>query len=47
MNLFVYVAVVAVGIFLVAEILVAYQKYQMRKQFIEELDKGGKDRTSS
>jgi hypothetical protein len=31
--------VAAIGIAVVAEVLVAYQKYQMKKQFIDELDR--------
>jgi hypothetical protein len=41
MNVFAVVAVIAIGIFVVAEILTAYQKYQMKKQFLGELDKKG------
>jgi hypothetical protein len=39
MNIFALVAVVAIGVFVVAEVLIAYQKYQMKKQFLDELDK--------
>ena len=39
MNLFAIVAVIAIGIFVVAEVLIAWQKYQMKKQFLDELDK--------
>ena len=39
MNPYVYVAVAAISVFIVAEILVAYQKYQMKKQFLEDLDR--------
>lgn len=42
MNIFAVVAVIAVGVFLVAEILIQYQKFQMKKMFLEEMDK--KDR---
>jgi hypothetical protein len=38
LNPFVYVAVVAIAVLVVAEVLVAYQKYQMKKQFMEELE---------
>lgn len=31
--------VAAIGIAVVAEVLVAYQKYQMKKQAIDELDR--------
>lgn len=37
MNLFALVAVVAISIFALAEVLVAYKKYQLRKQFVEEM----------
>lgn len=30
--------VTAIGIAVVAEVLVAYQKYQMKKQFVDQLD---------
>jgi hypothetical protein len=39
MNVFAIVAVIAIGVFVVAEVLVSYQKYQMKKQFLDELDK--------
>ncbi|MGA2874033.1 MAG: hypothetical protein ABSE82_00725 [Nitrososphaerales archaeon] len=39
MNIFAIVAVIAIGVFVVAEVLIAYQKYQMKKQFLAELDK--------
>jgi hypothetical protein len=32
------VIIVSLSIFVVAEILIAYQKYQLKKRFIEELD---------
>lgn len=39
MNVLIYVFIIlAIGIAIVAEILVAYQKYLMKKQFVEELD---------
>jgi hypothetical protein len=38
MNLFAIVAVIAIGVFVVAEVLIAYQKYQLKKQFLDELD---------
>jgi cell division protein FtsL len=31
--------VVAISLAIIAEILVAYQKYQMKKQFVDELDR--------
>ena len=38
-----YILIVgAIGLAIAAEVLVAYQKYQMKKQFMEELDQ--KDR---
>ena len=39
MNIFAIVAVIAIGVFVVAEVLVAYQKYQMKKMFLEQMDK--------
>ncbi|MDH2900575.1 MAG: hypothetical protein PXY39_06345 [archaeon] len=40
MDPLVYVFIIlAIGIAIVAEILVAYQKYLMKKQFAEELDR--------
>ncbi len=39
MNVFAIVAVIAVSVFVVAEVLIAYQKYQMKRQFLDELDK--------
>lgn len=43
MDPLIYVFIVlAIGVAIIAEILVAYQKYQMKKQFVEELDR--KDR---
>ncbi len=35
----VYVAIiVALSLFAVAEVLIAYQKYQLKKQYVKELD---------
>lgn len=42
MNIFAIVAVIAVGVFLIAEVLISYQKFQMKKMFLDEMDK--KDR---
>ena len=39
MNPYIYVAAIAIGVFVVAEILVAYQKYQLKKQFLKDLDR--------
>jgi hypothetical protein len=40
MDTLIYVFIIlAIGIAIVAEILVAYQKYLMKKQFVEELDR--------
>ena len=40
MDSLIYVFIIlAIGIAIVAEILVAYQKYLMKKQFVEELDR--------
>jgi len=39
MNFFAIVAVIAIGVFVVVEVLIAYQKYQLKKQFLEEMDK--------
>jgi hypothetical protein len=40
MNPLFYVLIIgAIGLAIVAEVLVAYQKYQMKKQFMEELDR--------
>jgi hypothetical protein len=40
MDPLIYVFIVfAIGLAVVAEVLVAYQKYQMKKQFVEELDR--------
>ncbi|MHB2037291.1 MAG: hypothetical protein ACYCPW_11210 [Nitrososphaerales archaeon] len=41
MNVFAIVAVIAIGVFVAVEVLVAYQKYQLKKHFLDELD--GKD----
>jgi hypothetical protein len=38
MNPFAIVAVIAVGILALAEILVSYQKSQMKKDFLRDLD---------
>ena len=37
--IYIILLVAAIGIAVVAEVLVAYQKYQMKKQFIDELDR--------
>lgn len=37
-EIYVVFIIVAIGIAVVAEIMVAYQKYQMKKQFVEELN---------
>ena len=37
--IYIVLLVAAIGIAVVAEVLVAYQKYQMKKQFIDELDR--------
>jgi TRAP-type C4-dicarboxylate transport system permease small subunit len=35
----VYVAIIAaLSLFVVAEVLIAYQKYQLKKRYVEELD---------
>ncbi len=40
MSPLIYIFIVlAIGVAIVAEILAAYQKYQMKKQFVEELDR--------
>lgn len=39
MNPYIYVAAIAIGVFALAEILAAYQKYQLKKQFLDELDR--------
>ncbi len=39
--------VAAIGIAVVAEVLVAYQKYQMKKQFTDELNQRENEKTSS
>jgi hypothetical protein len=36
-EVYALVAVVAVGVLILAEVLVAYQKYRMKKQFLENL----------
>jgi hypothetical protein len=44
-NILIYVFIIlAIGIAIIAEILVAYQKYQMKKQFVEELDHKDNDK---
>lgn len=40
MNLYSTIAVAAIAILSIAEILIAYQKYQMKKQFLDDLDHG-------
>ena len=42
MNIFAIVAVLAIGVFVAVEVLIAYQKYQLKKNFLDELD--GNDR---
>ncbi len=43
MNTLIYIFIIlAIGIAIVAEVLVAYQKYLMKKQFVEELDRTDK-----
>ena len=37
-EIYVGFIIIAIGVAVVAEIMVAYQKYQMKKQFVEELD---------
>lgn len=39
MNFFAIVAVIAIGVFVIAEVLVSYQKYQLKKIFLEQMDK--------
>jgi len=39
MNIFPIIAALAVAVFGIAEILVEYEKRQMKKQFIQELDR--------
>jgi len=41
MNIFAIVAVLAIGVFVAVEVLIAYQKYQLKKNFLDALD--GKD----
>jgi C4-dicarboxylate transporter len=42
-DIFIYVFIIlAIGIAIVAEILVAWQKYLMKKQFVEELNRKDK-----
>jgi hypothetical protein len=37
------VAVIALSVFVVAEVLVSYQKYQLKKQFLKEMEGKGED----
>ncbi|HXQ93423.1 MAG TPA: hypothetical protein VN739_10500 [Nitrososphaerales archaeon] len=43
MNVFAVLAVVGIATLASAEILISIQKSQMKKQFLEELDRQGKD----
>ena len=43
-SLVYFFIVLAIGVAIVAEILVAYQKYLMKKQFVEELNKEDAER---
>ena len=45
-NPYIYVAAIAIGVFAVAEILAAYQKYLLKKQFLEQLDSQEEKRDS-
>lgn len=38
MNLYAVIALVAIGAFAAIEVMIAYQKYQLKKQFQRELD---------
>jgi hypothetical protein len=42
-NIFAIIAVAAIGSLIAAEVLVAYQKHQMKKQFLEDMDQKNKD----
>lgn len=33
------IAVIAITLFAVVEVMVAYQKYQIKRQFLDEMDK--------
>ncbi|MHB1907706.1 MAG: hypothetical protein ACYCQJ_02400 [Nitrososphaerales archaeon] len=47
-SIYYYLIALAIGLAIVAEVLVAYQKYQMKKQFREELDRNdAKEKDSS
>jgi Tfp pilus assembly major pilin PilA len=47
LNALIYVAIfLAIGLAILAEILVAYQKYLMKKQYVEELDREDKQNTN-
>ena len=47
-SIYYYLIALAIGLAIVAEVLVAYQKYQMKKQFMEELDRNdAKEKDSS
>ena len=43
MNIFALIAVIAISVFVAAEVLVSYQKYQLKKQFLEEIDEKSQD----
>jgi hypothetical protein len=43
-NIFAIVVVVAISGLIVAEVLIAYQKYQMKKQFLEHMNQKNKDK---
>ena len=47
MNFFAIVAIAALSVFVIAEVLVSYQKYQLKKQYLEELDKKDEQDTAS
>lgn len=47
MSLFAYILIVlAIGAAVLAEVLVAYQKYQLKKEFSEELESLDEEQTN-
>lgn len=45
MNLYLYVAAIAVAVVAIVEVLIAYKKYELKKHFLEELDAKERDET--
>lgn len=44
MSIFAIVAVIAISAFAIIEVLTAYQKYQLKQQFLRDMDKKDLDK---